>query len=185
MRPPSQATETSIAATRLIQRHVIAGYFMGDGCPSLELERKSLSKGTRAVVDPMRALASVRLSRNFLSFPNVRIEAGVPAPFHPHWSLLIFGVVLFAQTRATRSPHFCVKGYYSVAEKYRRFPCFGMRTPSRPNTITGRAWERERQLPRAASKLKGPCIIVRRNGSRKDGLISQKVGNPEAIKTLT
>ena len=48
-----------------------------------------------------------------------------------------------------------------------------------------RGRERERQLPRAASKLKGPCIIVRRNGSRKDGLISQKVANPEAGETAT
>jgi hypothetical protein len=30
---------------------------------------------------------------------------------------------------------------------------------ARPNTMTGGAWERERQLPNAALKLKGPCII--------------------------
>ena len=57
--------------------------------------------------------------------------------------------------------------------------------PSRPNAMTGGAWERGRQSPNAASKLKGPCIIVRRNGSRTDGSISQKAANPEAGETAT
>ena len=57
MRSPSLATEISIAATRLIRRHVIAGYIMVDQCSSLELERKSLGKATRAVVDPRRTIA--------------------------------------------------------------------------------------------------------------------------------
>ena len=49
--------------------------------------------------------------------------------------------------------------------------------PSRPNTMTGGAWERERLLRRAALKLKDPCITARRDGSTTDGSISQKAGN--------
>ena len=49
--------------------------------------------------------------------------------------------------------------------------------PSRPNTMTGGAWERERLLRRAALKLKGLCITARRNGSTTDGSISQKGSN--------
>ena len=49
--------------------------------------------------------------------------------------------------------------------------------PLRPNTMTGEAWERARQLPCAALKLKGLCITARRSGSRTDGSISQKAAN--------
>jgi hypothetical protein len=49
--------------------------------------------------------------------------------------------------------------------------------PLRPNTMTGEAWERARQSPCAALKLKGLCITARRSGSRKDGSISQKAAN--------
>jgi hypothetical protein len=43
--------------------------------------------------------------------------------------------------------------------------------------MTGEAWERARQLPCAALKLKGLCISARRSGSRTGGSISQKAAN--------
>ena len=57
--------------------------------------------------------------------------------------------------------------------------------PLRSDMTTGEAWERERQLPNAASKLKGPSIIARRNGSRTDGLISRKAASPALGETTT
>src|SRR4029077_13647872 len=63
------------------------------------------------------------------------------------------------------------------AGRHRGFSRFRMESPSRPNTMTGGAWEHERLLRRAALKLKDPCITARRNGLRTDGSISQKAAN--------
>jgi len=43
--------------------------------------------------------------------------------------------------------------------------------------MTGEAWEHAQQLRSAALKLKGPYITAQRNGSGRDGWISQKVAD--------
>ena len=57
--------------------------------------------------------------------------------------------------------------------------------PLRPNTMTGEAWERARQLLCGALKLKGLSITARRSGSTTDGSISQKAGNLAPGETAT
>ena len=99
-----------------------------------------------------------------------------------YWPLSILTVPFdfwsgpFCTDTRTRSP-FLRERIFLCCRTIPPFSMLSHEIPLTPNTMTGGAWERERQLSRAASKLKGPCIIVRRNGEAEalaDRLVAKK-----------